>query len=456
MKIFILYFLSTEVCWMRKKPSQGNQTFCMAPWTHTYISPQSERRMCCASTEPAQNFTQYIDTAEGSGEYTPMTLDEHWNSPHMMSVRKRMMAGEELPECKVCTKKLLHTTVYRDYFNSLFGRYIDDAFEQTTDQGHTDMPVISFDYRFSNLCNFKCRMCGSMLSSSWEAEDKINDPFVADRNPWMKPDIKKQIQSFQKDVVNREFEDAINKKIIEECYWVGGEPLMYEEHWRYMKQMVDNGVSKQVKARYNTNLSRIEHKGVRLFEDLLQHFQNWQICASIDGTGAVGEWIRTGLKYDTFIKNFEHGLKFAKNNPRKMQLDFTLTLPGLFEIEKMFDLSVHYDVVIISKIVFAFSPDIVLSPMALPRAILDAHIDKILANIKPRAGWKQQGMIDMLENMKTRPTFEEQWPDEFKQGMAKGKKRQLHLESIRQQPITINQILSQDVEIYQWWDSAYA
>jgi hypothetical protein len=231
---------------------------------------------------------------------------------------------------------------------------------------------------------------------------------------------------------------------------------MYEEHWRYMKQMVDNGVSKQVKARYNTNLSRIEYKGVRLFEDLLQHFQNWQICASIDGTGTVGEWIRTGLDYDTFIKNFEHGLKFANNNPRKMQLDFTLTLPGLFEIEKMFDLSVTYDVVIISKIVFAFSPDIVLSPMALPRAILDAHIDRILANIKPRAGWKQQGMIDMLENMKTRPTFEEQWPNEFKQGMAKGKKRQLHLESIRRQPITINQILSQDVEIYQWWDSAYA
>ena len=26
-----------------------NKVFCTAPWTHTYISPQSERRMCCAS-----------------------------------------------------------------------------------------------------------------------------------------------------------------------------------------------------------------------------------------------------------------------------------------------------------------------------------------------------------------------------------------------------------------------
>lgn len=440
---------------MRKKPSEGNQTFCMAPWVHTYISPQSERRMCCASTEPAQTFTQYIDTADGSGEYNPMTLEQHWNSDHMKSVRRRMMDGEELPECKVCTKKLLHTTVYRDYFNSLFGRYIDDAFNNTNNDGHTTMPVRSFDYRFSNLCNFKCRMCGSMLSSAWESEDKINDPFVAETNPWMKPDIKKEITTFQKNVVNKEFEEAIDKRIIEECYWVGGEPLMYEEHWKYMKKMVDNGVANQVKARYNTNLSRIEYQGTRLFEDLLVHFNSWQICASIDGTGNVGEWIRTGLDYDKFIKNFEHGLKFVNNNPRQMQLDFTLTTPGLFEIEKMFDLSTYYDVVIIAKVVFAFSPDIVLSPLALPRKVLDKKIDQILNNIKSKATWKQQGMIDMLENLKQRPTFEEQWPDQYKQGMAKGKKRQLHLESIRKQKIKLKAILAQDVDIYRWWDSAY-
>jgi len=40
----------------------GNQTLCVAPWTHTYLSPQTERRMCCASTEIAESFEQYIDT----------------------------------------------------------------------------------------------------------------------------------------------------------------------------------------------------------------------------------------------------------------------------------------------------------------------------------------------------------------------------------------------------------
>jgi hypothetical protein len=47
---------------MKIKPSEGNQTFCMAPWSHTYLSPQSERRLCCASREKATWATQYIDS----------------------------------------------------------------------------------------------------------------------------------------------------------------------------------------------------------------------------------------------------------------------------------------------------------------------------------------------------------------------------------------------------------
>ena len=102
------------------KPSEGNKTFCMAPWTHTYLSPQTERRMCCASREPAQSFKQYIDTGNSSNKYKPLSLKEHWNSDHMKSVRLRMMAGEELPECEVCDHKLLNTDVYRSYWNKIF------------------------------------------------------------------------------------------------------------------------------------------------------------------------------------------------------------------------------------------------------------------------------------------------------------------------------------------------
>ena len=46
------------------KPNEGNKTFCMAPWMHTYVSPQMERSLCCASLEEPTNFKQYIDTGK--------------------------------------------------------------------------------------------------------------------------------------------------------------------------------------------------------------------------------------------------------------------------------------------------------------------------------------------------------------------------------------------------------
>jgi len=140
--------------------------FCMAPWVHTYISPQSERRMCCASREPAQAFKQYIDTKGSHGQYDPIPLRDHWNNDHMRDVRLRMIAGEELSECQLCNEN--PAGAYRDYFWHLFGNLYNHVLVDTTDDGaHHGMPI-SWDYRISNLCNFKCRMCGDMLSSSWE------------------------------------------------------------------------------------------------------------------------------------------------------------------------------------------------------------------------------------------------------------------------------------------------
>ena len=167
----------------RIKPSEGNKTFCMAPWTHTYLSPQTERRLCCASREPAQSFKQYIDTGNNAKEYKPLTLEQHWNSEHMRSVRLRMLAGEKLSECEVCDYKLLNTDVYRDYWNKLFVNKINEAFDSTNEHGHTAMETISFDYRFNNLCNFKCRMCGDMLSSSWEAESRKHKTWDKELQP---------------------------------------------------------------------------------------------------------------------------------------------------------------------------------------------------------------------------------------------------------------------------------
>lgn len=429
---------------MLNKPN----TLCMAPWTHTYLSPQTERRMCCASREPAQNFEQYIDTASGTGKYHPITLEEHWNSDHMRSVRRRMIAGETLPECEVCNDKLLNTDVYRSYFNQLFEHKYEEAMRKTDTTGYTSMKPVSWDYRFSNLCNFKCRMCGDMLSSSWETEQRQHDmiDWSNSKNNWMQPAIRKTITEFQDQQIESEFAQAVEEHRVEEIYWAGGEPLMFEQHWRYMKRIVELGDGGRVYARYNTNLSRIDYRGCNLYSDILVNLRDWQICASIDGTGAIGEYVRTGLDYKQWIENFKQGLAITRHR-RQMRLDFTLTLPGMFELANIQKLAEELDVEILAKVIFSFSPDIVMSPLALPRKLLDEWINELLSQATNNT------IKDLLVQLKSRPTFEEQWPDRYVTGMIKGKQRILKLESIRNSSESMASILSLRPAINEWWNN---
>ena len=423
------------------------KTLCLAPWTHTYLSPQTERRMCCASREPAQNFEQYIDTSAGTGQYIPLTLEQHWNSDHMRSVRRRMLAGETLPECDVCNNKLLNTSVYRDYFGHLFGHKLDEVYTTTTPDGHTTMEPVSWDYRFSNLCNFKCRTCGDMLSSAWETEEKTHNMinWANPSNNWMRSEVRQQISQFQDTQIEQEFSNAVEQHRVEEIYWVGGEPLMYEQHWRYMKRIVELGDGPRVYARYNTNLSRIDYRGCNLYSDILDNIRDWQICASIDGTGAIGEYIRTGLDYSMFRKNFEAGLRHQQNR-RQMRLDFTLTLPGMFEVNNIQQLASEYNVELLAKVIFSFSPDIIMSPLALPRQLLDQWVDELVPQCTSSA------MRDVLIQLKNRQTFEQQWPDTYKKSIVRGKQRMLKLESIRTQPTTMAEILSARPAVLKWWN----
>ena len=418
----------------------------MAPWTHTYLSPQTERRLCCASREPAQNFQQYIDTAAGTGQYIPITLAEHWNSDHMRSVRRRMMAGETLPECEVCNNQLLNTDVYRTYFWHLFRHKYDDIWTSTDADGRTSMQPVSWDYRFSNLCNFKCRTCGDMLSSSWESEQRQHAmiDWSNPKNGWMRPEVRREISQFQDTQIEQEFAQAVEEHRVEEIYWVGGEPLMYEQHWRYMQRIIELGDGLRVYARYNTNLSRCDYRGVDLYRDILSGIRDWQICASIDGTGATGEYIRTGLNYQQWVANYQRGLDLRRHT-RQMRLDFTLTLPGMFEITAIQDLARQLDSEILAKVVFSFSPDIMMSPLALPRELLEPWVDELVSV-------SSGALRDVLIQLKSRPTFQEQWPDQWQAGLARGKARVLKLESIRSAPTSMGEILAQRPDILKWWN----
>ena len=108
----------------------------------------------------------------------------------------------------------------------------------------------------------------------------------------------------------------------------------------------------------------------------------------------------------------------------------------------MFDLSVELNTEVLTKVMFTFSNDEILSPLSLPKDLLHTVIDEALQYMEPRATNKQRALISVLKNLKTRDTFTP---------TKQGKLRQLWIDKIRKQDIT--KILAKDKRILEWWTS---
>ena len=428
--------------------------FCVAPWTHTYLSPQSERRLCCASREEASWQKQYIDSGTQHGdEYTPVTLEEHWNSEHMKSVRRRILNGENIPECQVCNSNLLNLYTYRQYFTeNLFPHKIDEILENTNEDGSTSLKPISFDYRIYNLCNFKCRMCGEQLSSSWESEKRVMDMWNPIHDRWMIPENKKKIEDFQSTVAENELWEAVKNGTIEEIYWVGGEPLMYDIHWEVMKYLVENNTAKNVTVRYNTNLSRTSYKGINLY-DLLPHFKNVNMCCSMDATGYVAEYIRSGLKWDEWLTNFKNGI-FLNDlyGMNAMVIDVTLTLPGMLDMKNLIDLAIKLQVKSYVKITFDFDPSAIMSPMCLPRDILNPILDELIDYERINGNEFTRIYSQTFEDMKTRPNFSDKYSN-YVQGLRNGKNRYKQIDIFRKEETELRKIMGLNPKVLEWYSN---
>jgi hypothetical protein len=444
---------------MKVKPSEGNKTFCTAPWTHTYLSPQSERRLCCASREKATWATQYIDAekANTNSIYRPASLEEHWNSEYMKGIRRDLMEGKEIPQCDVCNQKLLNVSIYRDYFNkTLFPNKIDECFNKTRDDGYTEMKPISFDYRIKNLCNFKCLMCGDQLSSQWEAERRAMGDYDMEGNAdfWALKENKPAIETFQRDVAESELWEAVKNGTIEEIYWVGGEPLMWDIHWEIMEYLVENDLAKNVWIRYNSNFSRTTYKHWDL-KNMLPHFKMVQICASIDGTGEIVEYVRHGIKWDSWIQNFKDYMFLNKKyGDYGIAFDLTITTPGLFSLKDLFDLSLELDVHTLIKTTFAFDGSIIMCPQVLPRELFEEVIDDIINYIKPKIVNKPKFnyWIGCLEDLKNRQTFQEKYPD-WEESLQRGLNNLERVDKWRGNEDVMEKILSQNPKVLNWWKS---
>lgn len=266
-----------------------NNKICILPWIHQYGDLSGKYGLCCFTLNHKNNLF-------GEG-LSPL---EAFNSDHMKKVRLNMLAGREVKDCKVCYDwETEGVQSHRQRMNSRYLKY-SSLYSTTNSDGSLDTPPIYLDFRFGNLCNFTCRMCGSYASSSWSKEDKYYGKLSNDAPNYY--DHWTENEKFWKDI------EKI-KKYIRVLYFAGGEPFVQEGHYKMLQLLVDNNLSKNIELSYNTNLSYKGNFKDYDIETLWSNFKEVSLWPSIEGFDQKAEYGRKGLDIELFKKN---SLKFSK------------------------------------------------------------------------------------------------------------------------------------------------
>ena len=289
--------------------------FCVLPWVSLEASPVGTVRPCCLADD------EIVDNNGEKFSLITANFDDVQNSNHMRQLREQFLAGEKPKTCRKCwneerasrTSKRMHT-LDRMKHMGITSEWTADA-----------KPLMFLDLKLGNICNLKCRICGSWSSSQFAAEEIAVLPQGEKKNSY----AYQMIKAGNWPVENNQFWNQIDLCLdnIRYIEFTGGEPFMIGEHFDMLQGIVDRGIAGQVEIHYNTN-GTIFPKNA---EEIWQHFKTVEIAFSIDDIGERFEYQRTNAKWDSVQENIEKFFKLKRYLPSIIQLQVCTTV-NIFNI----------------------------------------------------------------------------------------------------------------------------
>ena len=265
-----------------------HEKFCVLPWVSLEASPVGTVRPCCLADD------EIVDDAGNKFQLHSAKFQDIRDSIYMRDLRAQFLQGKRPQTCRKCwneeragrISKRMHT--------------LDRLKHMITDEDwSTDAkPLMFLDLKLGNICNLKCRICGSWSSSQFATEE-INDlPLEADRKdsvayrmlragawPREHSDFWHEISQISHDIRYIEF--------------TGGEPFMITEHFALLDNLVKQGVAGGIEIHYNTNGTHFPEQAL----DIWPYFRLVEIAFSLDDLDTRFEYQRTNAQWSVVLDN---------------------------------------------------------------------------------------------------------------------------------------------------------
>tara|TARA_R110002074_G_scaffold364092_2_gene537482 strand:+ start:953 stop:2236 length:1284 start_codon:yes stop_codon:yes gene_type:complete len=208
-------------------------------------------------------------------------------SDEMVSLRKDMLAGNwDTYGCTNCLSKEKNGQ-RSQRMNWLNKGFIDNL---GNPEPYKNPKLIGNDIshlfvNFSNVCNFKCRMCNANYSNSLIPESK----HLSKKFPY---EYRKVSDYNQKNFNNiNEYLEADPSVLdgIRQIWMTGGEPFMDDSPYKLMELIEEYGHPEKIKMVITTNGSKLDFDRLDKFNKL----KNLSIDCSIDAVGPMFEYMRS-------------------------------------------------------------------------------------------------------------------------------------------------------------------
>lgn len=299
------------------------KTICMLPWVSIETSPIGTARPCCLARE------EITDSTGAKFDLNKDNIETIYHSEYMQNLRRHFRAGEKPETCKLCwdeeaagrTSKRIHSRVR-----------LKELYQQVDWENDDPDQLWFLDLKLGNICNLKCRICGSWSSSKWAAEELDYMPKEFNKKThiaykWLK-------QGAWPRNPDTNFWENLKQLLpnIKYLEFTGGEPWLIQEHIDLLKYAVAQGYSKNIDIHYNTNATQWPQDLVTIWRD----FGRVDIAFSIDNVNDRFEYERYGANWNEANKIIDavHNMQLLYQNITT-QLCFTVNIQNVYYLDEL-------------------------------------------------------------------------------------------------------------------------
>jgi MoaA/NifB/PqqE/SkfB family radical SAM enzyme len=301
------------------------EKICILPWISIETSPVGTARPCCL----AKDEITYADEQGVEHKYNlkDHTLEEIYHSRYMQVLRRDFLYGQKPATCQRCwdeeasgrvSKRMNSRIRLKEYYDSV------DWNNLNPDQ------LWFIDLKLGNICNLKCRICGSWSSSKWAKEEIDYVPELVNRKEHL---AYKFLQDGGWPRESELFWNNLKTLLpnIKYLEFTGGEPFLIQQHFDLLQYAVDNDYAKNIEIHYNTN-GTVFPKQHHVWE----HFKHVEVAFSIDNTEARFEYERYGAVWNEVENNM---IKFSNMRSAKFstQLCTTMNIQNVYYLPELCD-----------------------------------------------------------------------------------------------------------------------